>query len=166
MVREARRTCHVRNRVRGRPLFLYRTPEGLTLSDSTVLNALRDALGSSVPIFGGAAGDQWRFKKCWQFCGSEVLQDAVPFLLFGGEIAFSFGVESGWCPVGREGRVTEASGHVLRSIGGKPATEFYRDLLGNVDITNLGEYPLAIFEAEKTSCYLRGSLHTDEANPK
>jgi hypothetical protein len=79
-------------------------------------------------------------------------------------MAFSFGVGTGWCPVGREGRVTEASGHVLRSINGKPATDFYRELLGNVDITHLGEYPLAVFESEKTSYYLRASLHTDETN--
>ena len=153
-----------KNRLGSEPCFCIATPEGLTLSDSTVLNALRDALGTSVPIFGGTAGDQWRFEKSWQFCGSEVLQDAIPFLLFGGEIAFSFGVETGFCPVGREGRVTKASGHVLQSISGKPATDFYRELLGNVDITNLGEYPLAVFEGEKTSYYLRGSLHTDEAN--
>ena len=117
-----------------------------------------------MPIFGGAAGDQWRFIGTWQFCGSEVLQDAIPFLLFGGEIAFSFAVETGWCPLGREGRVTDVSGHVLRGINGKPATAFYRDLLGDVDITHLGEYPLAVFEDEKKSYYLRSSLNTDEAN--
>lgn len=140
------------------------TPVSLTVSESAVLRALRDALGNSVPIFGGTAGDQWRFKGSWQFYGTEVLQDAVPFLLFGDGIAFSFGVETGWCPMGQEGRVTNTAGNVVRSINGRPATDFYRVLLGNVDITHLGEYPLAVSEGIETSYYLRASSHTDEAS--
>jgi hypothetical protein len=148
----------------GAASFCIATPVSLTVSESAVLSALRDALGNSVPIFGGTAGDQWRFKGSWQFYGSEVLQDAVPFLLFGEGVPFSFGVETGWCPMGHEGRVTNTAGNVLRSINGKPATDFYRALLGNVDITHLGEYPLAVFEGKKTSYYLRASSYTDEAS--
>jgi hypothetical protein len=74
-----------KTRLGSEPHFCIATPESLTLSHSTVLNPMRDALGTSVPIFGGTAGDQWRFEKSWQFCGSEVLHDSVPFLLFGGE---------------------------------------------------------------------------------
>jgi hypothetical protein len=153
-----------KNRLGSAASFCIATPVSLTVSETAVLGALRDALGNSVPVFGGTAGDQWRFKGSWQFYGSEVLQDSVPFLLFGGGIAFSFGVETGWYPMGREGRVTNTEGNILRAINGKPATDFYRELLGNVDITHLGEYPLAVFEGKETSYYLRASSHTDEAS--
>src|SRR5213596_3961638 len=79
------------------------------------------ALGDAFPIFGGTAGDQWRFKGTKQFHGAEVLQDSVSFLIFDEGVVFSFGVDTGWRPIGREGRVTEVDGHVVRAIDGRPA---------------------------------------------
>src|SRR3982074_2657665 len=109
--------------------------ERLAVSGSVALSALRAALGDAVPIFGGTAGDQWRFTGTRQFHGKEVLQDSVPFLLFGEGVVFSCGVDRGGRPIGREGRVTDVDGHVVRAIDGRPATEFYRGVLGNADPT-------------------------------
>jgi hypothetical protein len=130
-------------------------PDGLTVSGSAALNALRAALGDAVPIFGGTAGDQWRFKGTRQFHGTEVLQDSVPFLLFDEGVVFSFGVDTGWRPIGREGRVTQVDGHVVHAIDGQPATAFYREFLGNADMTQLTEYPLAVTADEGRGFYLR-----------
>ena len=93
----------------GAPRLCITMPDGLTVSGSAALDALRAELGDAVPIFGGTAGDQWRFKGTRQFHGTEVLQDSVPFLLFDEGVAFSFGVDTGWRPIGREGRVTEST---------------------------------------------------------
>ena len=150
----------------GAPSLCITMPDGLTVSGSAALNALRAALGDAVPIFGGTAGDQWRFKGTRQFHGTEVLQDSVPFLLFDEGVIFSFGVDTGWRPIGREGRVTEVDGHVVRAIDGRPATEFYREFLGNADITQLTEYPLAVTADDDrgaNSYYLRAPGRTDEA---
>src|SRR6266436_4461827 len=150
----------------GAPSLCITMPDGLTVSGSAALNALRAALGDAVPVFGGTAGDQWRFKGTKQFHGTEVLQDSVPFLLFDEGVVFSFGVDTGWRPIGREGRVTEVDGHVVRAIDGRPATEFYREFLGNADITHLTEYPLAVTADDgrgANSYYLRAPGRTDEA---
>ena len=150
----------------GAPSLCITMPDGLTVSGSAALDALRAALGDAVPIFGGTAGDQWRFKGTRQFHGTEVLQDSVPFLLFDEGVVFSFGVDTGWRPIGREGRVTEVDGHVVRAIDGRPATEFYREFLGNADITQLTEYPLAVTADDgrgANSYYLRAPGRTDEA---
>jgi hypothetical protein len=150
----------------GAPSLCITMPDGLTVSGSAALNALQAALGPAVPVFGGTAGDQWRFTGTKQFHGTEVLNDSVPFLLFGEGIVFSFGVDTGWRPIGREGRVTEVDGHVVRTIDGRPATEFYREFLGNADITHLTEYPLAVTADDDRgddSYYLRAPGRTDEA---
>src|SRR3954454_8936674 len=73
------------------PRLCITMPDALTMSGSAALNALRAELGDAVPIFGGTAGDQWRFTGTRQFHGTEVLQDSVPFLLFGEGVVFSFG---------------------------------------------------------------------------
>src|SRR6267143_1354591 len=145
------------------PRLCITMPDGLTVSGSAALSALRAALGDAVSIFGGTAGDQWRFTGTRQFHGKEVLQDSVPFLLFDEGVVFSFGVDTGWRPIGREGRVTEVDGHVVRAIDGRPATEFYREFLGNVDITQLTEYPLAVTADDGRGFYLRAPGRTDEA---
>ena len=147
------------------PRLCITMPDGLTVSGSAALSALRAALGDAVPIFGGTAGDQWRFTGTRQFHGKEVLQDSVPFLLFGEGVVFSCGVDTGWRPIGREGRVTDVDGHVVRAIDGRPATEFYREFLGNADITHLTEYPLAVAadDGRASSYYLRAPGRTDEA---
>src|SRR5437016_7148210 len=59
----------------GAPRLCITMPDGLTVSGSAALNALRAAFGDAVPIFGGTAGDQWRFNGTRQFHGTEVLQD-------------------------------------------------------------------------------------------
>jgi hypothetical protein len=145
------------------PRLCITMPDGLTVSGSAALNALRAELGDAVPIFGGTAGDQWRFKGTKQFHGTEVLEDSVPFLLFGEGVVFSFGVDTGWRPIGREGRVTDVTGHVVRAIDGQPATAFYREFLGNADITHLTEYPLAVAADDGRGYYLRAPGRTDEA---
>src|SRR5438309_6303038 len=146
----------------GAPRLCITMPDGLPVSGSAALNALRAALGDAVPIFGGTAGDQWRFKGTRQFHGTEVLQDSVPFLLFDEGVVFSLGVYTGWRPIGREGRVTEVDGHVVRAIDGRRATEFYREFLGNADITHLTEYPLAVTADDGRGYYLRAPGRTDE----
>jgi hypothetical protein len=55
---------------------------------------------------------------------------------------------------------------VVRAIDGRPATEFYREFLGNADITQLTEYPLAVTADDDrgaNSYYLRAPGRTDEA---
>src|SRR5712675_1354204 len=138
----------------GAPRLCITMPDGLTMSGSAALNALRAELGDAVPIFGGTR----------QFHGTEVLQDSVPFLLFDEGVVFSFGVDTGWRPIGREGRVTDVDGHVVRAIDGQPATAFYREFLGNADITQLTEYPLAVTADDGRGYYLRPPGRTEEAS--
>jgi len=131
----------------GAPGLCITLPDGLTVSGSAALNVLRAELGAAVPVFGGTAGDQSRCKGTRQLHGTEVLQDSVPFLLVGEGVVFSFGVDTGWRPIGRGGRVSDLTGHVVRAIDGRPATPFYRDFQGTADITHLTEYPLTLGDA-------------------
>jgi hypothetical protein len=150
-------------RLGGAPRLCLATPTSMTVSDSAVVRALRSVLGPGTPVFGGTAADQWRFIGSRQFFGREVLQDAVPFVLLAGDIRFSFGVSTGWSPLGRDGIVTEAEGNLVKTINGQPATAFYRHYFGDVDISHLGEYPLAVFTGEGNDFYLRASLAIDDA---
>lgn len=134
------------------PKLCLTTPESLTTSATLILNGLKSALGE-VPIFGGLTGDQSRLQQTYQFFKTEVLSDAVPVLLFAGDLHLSCGVASGWQPVGKPGTVTKSRQNVVVEIDGKPALDFYHRYLGGLPPSS--EYPLAVFNAHLTNFCLR-----------
>lgn len=70
------------------PKLCLTHPESLTTSGVSILNGLKLALGESVPIFGGLAGDQSRYQNTYQFFQTEVLSDSVPILIFRAKYCF------------------------------------------------------------------------------
>ena len=131
------------------------TPESLTTSGLSILQGLKQALGSTIPIVGGTTCDQWRFQQTYQFCNQDVFSDAVPILLLSGPILWGYGVSSGWTPVGKRGVVTKVTDNELHTIDDHPALEFYREYLG--DVQPSPAYRLAVFEPNRESWYMRSS---------
>jgi hypothetical protein len=136
------------------PQLCLTLPESLTTSSVSILAGLQGALGESFPIYGGLAADEWKFQHTYQFYGTEILQDAVPVLLFSGTaLRFSHGCVSGFQPISKPGRVTKVDRHILYEIDGQPALNFYRSHFGSLEISP--EYPLAVFAPEQHQFYLR-----------
>lgn len=135
-------------------------PEGFTASGVLILDGLRLALGQTVPIIGGLAADHWRFRRTYQFFRSEVLSDAVPVLLFSGALVFSYGLASGWHPIGKKSRITKVNKNIVYEIDGKPALDFYRRYFG--ELPPSAEYPLAVFDVEEKHFYLRAASVFDQ----
>lgn len=137
-------------------------PESLTVDGVSIVEGLKLALGNNIPIFGGLTADQWKFKKTYQFFQTEILNDAVPILIFSGKFLFSQGVASGWHPLGKKSQVTKVEKNILYEIDGKPALEFYHHYLGGLPPS--GEYPLAVFESETEEFYMRAPSFYDMQN--
>jgi hypothetical protein len=140
------------------PQLCIAIPESLTANISRILEGLAQALGN-VPIFGGAAADNFDVKRTYQFFKTEVLSDAVPILLLSGKLHFSSGISSGWQPMGKPSRVTKSTDNVIHEIDGKPALEFYQYYFEEFkpDVA----YPLAICPPGEDQFYLRGALSHD-----
>ena len=141
-----------------KPALCIVTPESLTVSGDSVLDGLRENLGNNFPILGGTAGDQLRVKKTYQFYKDQVLSDSAPFLIFTDPLLLSFGVESGWKPVGNKGKVTKVEKNILYEIDGKPATDFYQHYL-KIELSEIvPEYPLAVYLGDSEEYYLRNPV--------
>jgi len=147
------------------PKLCITTPSGLTASGDNIVEGLRLSLGENFPIFGGTAGDQLRMKCTYQFYNNKVFTDAAPFLLIGGPLLYSFGIETGKIPIGKKAVVTRSDNNVVYKIGKDNAIEFYKyhfgESIGLDDVAAISEYPLAVFEDDKKSFYLRSSLNLD-----
>lgn len=143
-----------RSKTQHKPTLCIANPDSLTISGQEVIMSLNKELGDDVPLFGATAADQLRFEGTYQFYCNEVLSDAVPILLFSGPLVYSFGVGSGWKPIGEPGQVTRSQASTVQEIDGAPAIEFYRKFLGP-DAKPSGECPLAVLNDKDEIQYLR-----------
>ncbi len=129
-----------------------------------LLGALREALGDGVSILGGGASPSSNREfagDSFQFFGERVLRGAMPILLFSGPVSFSFGVDTGWRPIGPKARVTRASeGGIVHEIDGEPALAFYQRYLGEGFLPAFAN-PLAVFEDGSGKFYLRAPTWHD-----
>ncbi len=147
------------------PQLCLTFPDGLTVSGVSMLEALKQGLGADVPIVGGIAADNYTFEQTYQFFQGEVTSDAVPILLFSGDLLYSYGVASGWQPIGKQSQVTKSEGNVVYEIDGQRALDFYEYYLGIDWFTNgYAIHALAIFEADLTNFYLRAPVKYDRAS--
>ena len=147
------------------PKLCITIPSGLTASGDNIVEGLQLSLGENFPIFGGTSADQWRMKHTYQFYKDKVFTDAAPFVLIGGPLLYSFGVESGWIPIGKKAVVTRSDNNVVYEIEKDNALEFYKhhlgDSIGLDDKNTIGDYPLAVFEEDNKSFYLRAPIIID-----
>jgi hypothetical protein len=145
------------------PQLCLTFPEGIGTDGFSIIQTLQQSLGKKVPIFGGTSADNLAIQQSYQFFQGEITSDAIPLLLFFGNIYYSHGTASGWKPIGKKSKVTEVDGCVVYKIDGKSALEFYQQHLGKAGcIHEYISYPLAIFTDNSSDYYLRTPGHHDE----
>ena len=146
------------------PVVCLTIPESLTANCTEIVDELQRGLGPDCPIFGGVSGDHRDFGTTYQFSGGEVLTDSVPVLLFWGDLEVSYGVASGWRPVGSSFIVTSAEGNVVHTIDHRPILEVFEEHWGDsYEFGVLGEFPLAVFPDPEdiNNFYLRAVFGVD-----
>lgn len=137
------------------PKLCLTFPESLTSSGVVILEGLKQSLGEAVPIVGGMTADDYTFDQTYQFFQDQVLSDAVPVLLFSGDLLVSHGVASGWTPISPKSCITKVQGNVVYEIDGQRALDFYQQYLGAERFAaNYAIHALAVFE-ETDRFYMR-----------
>ena len=130
---------------------------------SILVGELGRLLGEDVPILGGGSGPRITGAEVLarSYAGDRVLQDAHTILLFSGPLSFSFGLDTGWHPVGRAGTVSDVDRSTIRTIDGEPAVAFYERYLG-AGAKPSPANPLAVFESGSDDFLLRVPIGVDE----
>ncbi|WP_005035707.1 FIST signal transduction protein [Holophaga foetida] len=131
--------------------------DGLSYGGEEAMNALQGAFGAGIPWLGGASADRWEFKGNFQFHGTGVLTGSAVCLLLGGSFRYGFAVDSGWKPIGRTGVVTRADRNIVHDIDGKPALDFYRELMGDGALPFI-DTPTAVYDPCDSFLFLRTSI--------
>ncbi|MDP3661651.1 MAG: FIST N-terminal domain-containing protein [bacterium] len=105
-------------------------PDVLVGNGADIVRGVLDTLGPHFPVVGGAAGDDFEFKKTFQYLNDIVYSGAVIGLGLQGSFKMGIGVKHGWIPVGAPKKVTKSNGAVLHELDGKPAIRIYEDYFG------------------------------------
>jgi len=126
--------------------------DGLLANAAEFINGVEERLGRSFPLVGASASDNFAFHETYQYFNKEILHDSSCGILWGGKLNFGLGIKHGWKPLGKERRVTRASGNTVHEIDKQPAARLYEDYLnkGTLDLNKELKristfYPLGIY---------------------
>ena len=135
------------------PAFLVAV-SGIKRDGEQVVHGLLGEFPEQVPLFGGLAGDDAKFKETFAFTNSQITGDgAVACVLDYDRVSVDGLATSGWVGLGAPKTVTSAEGNVVFSIDGAPALDTYKKYLDirDVDLPGIGmEYPLQVMRDDGT----------------
>jgi len=142
--------------------------EGSYVNGTELINKLKKQTNSSVPIFGGLAGDEFSFEKTIVGLNADASPGKIVAVGFYGEhLHFGYGSEGGWGDFGPEREVTLSDKNVLYKIGDRYALDLYKEYLGKYAEELPGSslyFPLSMKETSNSMPVVRTILAIDEEN--
>lgn len=117
-------------------LFVF--PDGLGVNFDALRRGCEDALGPEMglPMFGGAAADNWAMHQTYQYFNDLAVSDGVAWAVLSGPVKVLSAVNHGCVPIGGRLRITRGEGNVIREIDGRPALEVLKEYLFPEEIVN------------------------------
>lgn len=104
--------------------------DGLAENGAAIVRGVQEVFGKNFPIIGGSAGDDFLFKKTYQYYNDKILNHSVIGIGLSGKFSFGVGVRHGWEPIGLPMKVTKSEGAKLIKMDNRPALSIYEDYFG------------------------------------
>jgi len=140
--------------------------DGLNMNGSALAKGANEALGYSIPVTGGLAGDGTDFEETWVIANDVARQNRVVAVgFYGDEITVKSGCFAGWEEFGVMRNITKSTDNVVYEIDGQPALELYKKYLGEYakDLPGSGlRFPISIKIKEEDTAIVRTLLAVDE----
>lgn len=95
-----------------------------------IVRGAHSAVGVSVPLVGGCAGDGLKMKRTVQIHGGQVLDNAIVGAAIGSMSDIGIAVRHGWRRVGDPMLVSSSTEDRIHSIDDRPALDVYLERLG------------------------------------
>ncbi len=137
-------------------LFVF--GDGLSINFDRFRRGLAEGRGACprLPLFGGAAADNWAFKQTYQYCDDEVISDGAAWALMSGRVRILTGVNHGCVPIGGRRIVTRADKNVIYEIDGRPALDVLKEYLLPEEIDNWSKAVINLCLGFRTPAHLEG----------
>lgn len=140
--------------------------EGTFVNGTELINELIKQTKEAIPIFGGLAGDEYKFEKTIVGLNGDATQGKIVAVGFYGDaIHFGFSSKGGWSDFGPEREVTLSEKNILYKIGDRFALDLYKEYLGKyaeeLPASSL-YFPLSMKENINAESVVRTILSIDE----
>lgn len=144
-------------------------PDVLAGNGADIVRGVTEVLGPNALVVGGAAGDDFKFEKTYQYLNDTIYSGAVVGLGIKGRVLVGVGVKHGWMPIGIPRKVTKSQGAVLYELDGKPAIDIYKEYFGDLaeelekeKLAKLAvTYPLGMKVADHPEMLIRDPISVD-----
>ncbi len=146
--------------------YMFVVSDGININGSELVSGLNSANNKRIPVTGGLAGDEDKFKStvtglnCIPGEGNVV---AVGF--YGKDLLIGHGSLGGWDEFGYERTITKSHKNVLYQIDGKSALSLYKEYLGDYVKELPGSallFPLSLKDAGSEMSLVRTILAVNE----
>jgi hypothetical protein len=104
--------------------------DGLAGDQQEVVRGAYRAVGATVPLVGGCAGDGLKMTATFQLHQGEVLSNAVVAAVIASEAPIGIGVRHGWKRVGEPMLITSSNSCRVLTLNDEPALDTYLNRLG------------------------------------
>jgi len=96
-------------------LALFVLSDGLTFNFDRFLDGLEGELNLDhlLPLFGGAAADNWQLKQTYQYYNDNVISDGVSWALLSGNARIAWAVNHGCVSTGVEHKITRCEENII-----------------------------------------------------
>jgi hypothetical protein len=114
--------------------------DGLSGENQPLLNGIYRVTGASVPVVGGAAGDDRHLVGTFVLHNDEVISDGAVAAWIVSPHPVTVVARHGWEPVSPPMMVTASDGTHLSEIGGRPALEVFREYFYDPEVAAPGTF--------------------------
>lgn len=141
-----------------KPQLAFIFPNGYNAPFDPILKTLNRKLGTC-QIFGGIAGVQDQVhQEVRQFYNRDTYQDAMPMVVFYGDVFQEFTISHSWRPLGKKAEVTHSEGERVYTIDNVRAIDFYHHYLGYHQ-EPAWEFNIAVHPVDEDYFYVRAPNH-------
>ncbi len=99
--------------------------DGLAGDQREVVRGSYAVTGATVPLVGGAAGENQQLYTTYQYADGNVMTNGLVAIWINSTAPLGVGVQHGWHPIGEPMIVTRAEGNIVHELDGRPAVEAY-----------------------------------------
>jgi hypothetical protein len=148
-------------------LFVF--PDALAVNFDNFVSGLEGYLSPDrfLPLWGGAAGDNFARRQTYQYYDDEVVSDGVAYALLSGEAQAAWAISHGCIPIGGERKVTRCQGNIIYEIDGKPILEVIKEYIPDPDlVANWYRYALTLALCFKAPEYFEGEEYIVQGIPR
>jgi len=132
---------------------LFVLSDGTRVNGSELVRGLRAAVGDTVVLTGGLAGDGPRFGTTYVGLNAPPSPGKIAAVgLYGNALRVGHGSCGGWDVFGPEREITRAEANVLHELDGQPALDLYKRYLGEDAAGLPGSallFPLRVYPADR-----------------